>query len=56
MEARYLEKDREIIMQCRSGVRSALAGETAIKLGYTNVSTLAGGITEMKNQGWEISK
>ena len=37
-------KDSDIVMQCRSGRRSAIAGETLMKAGFTKVHNLTGGI------------
>lgn len=46
--AKYLpKKDAQIIVYCRSGGRSALATKSLQDLGYSNVKSLAGGIT-----GW----
>ncbi|GGR82722.1 hypothetical protein GCM10008960_07190 [Deinococcus sedimenti] len=44
-EARYAElpKDRELVMICRSGARSARAGEFLKAQGYDSVVNLAGG-------------
>ncbi len=44
-EARYAElpRDRELVMICRSGARSARAGRYLLENGYTNVVNLAGG-------------
>jgi len=36
-------KDEEIIVYCKKGERGALAAETLVKLGYTNVKNLIGG-------------
>lgn len=40
-----LPKDREIVLICRSGGRSARAGEFLLKQGYDKVTNLAGGTT-----------
>ncbi len=44
-EARYAElpKDRPLVMICRSGARSARAGEYLLTNGYGDVTNLAGG-------------
>lgn len=44
IEADKIEKDKPVIMQCRSGARSAAALMQLEKLGYTNVFNLKGGI------------
>jgi sulfur-carrier protein adenylyltransferase/sulfurtransferase len=43
--------DQEIVVSCASGARSLLAGETLRQMGYTNVSSLAGGFTRWKQSG-----
>ena len=35
--------DRPIVLYCGGGYRSALAGDTLQKMGYTNVTSMAGG-------------
>jgi len=35
--------DRELVLYCGGGYRSALAADTLQKMGYTNVKSLAGG-------------
>lgn len=44
-EARHAElpKDRPLVMICRSGARSARAGEYLLAQGYGDVANLAGG-------------
>jgi len=47
-------KDTEIVVYCSIGVRSEDIGEKLMKLGYTNVSNLYGGIFEWKNKGFPV--
>lgn len=44
IEASKISKDKPVIMQCRSGARSAAAVAQLEQLGYTNVYNLTGGI------------
>ncbi len=44
IEADKIVKEKPVIMQCRSGARSAAALLQLEKLGYTNVFNLKGGI------------
>ena len=45
IEAEKISKDRPVIVQCRSGARSAAAiGQLEQKLSYTNLYNLKGGI------------
>lgn len=44
IEASKISKDKPVIMQCRSGARSAAAAMQLEQLGYTNVYNLKGGI------------
>ncbi len=44
IEADKIAKDKPVIMQCRSGARSASALMQLEKLGYNNVYNLKGGI------------
>ncbi|CAN5701581.1 rhodanese-like domain-containing protein [soil metagenome] len=39
----FPEKDRELILYCGGGYRSALAADMLQKMGYTNVFSMAGG-------------
>ncbi len=42
----------EIIMYCGGGFRSILSADMAQKMGYTKVSSLAGGYKAMVDAGW----
>lgn len=44
-------KDSPIIMQCRSGKRSNVAGKQLIEAGFKNVLNLEGGILAWNKQG-----
>jgi rhodanese-related sulfurtransferase len=46
-----LQPSGQVIVYCRSGARSALAGVTLTELGYTHVANLVGGITAWKEAG-----
>jgi adenylyltransferase/sulfurtransferase len=41
---RELERDADIVVHCKSGIRSAKAVESLAKAGFQNVKNLAGGI------------
>ena len=45
-------KDQEIVVYCRSGNRSKPGAETLVNAGYTNVSSMAGGVKEWKAAGY----
>jgi molybdopterin/thiamine biosynthesis adenylyltransferase/rhodanese-related sulfurtransferase len=49
------DRDAHVILYCASGNRSAYAARTlAEDLGYTNVSSMTGGITLWKDRGYEV--
>lgn len=52
------DHDREIIVYCAGGTRSALAARSLGELGYGKVSSLIGGFTGWKNKGlpWVVEK
>ena len=50
----FPELDTPIIVYCSIGVRSEDIGEKLVKLGYTNVKNLYGGIFKWKNQGYPV--
>ncbi len=49
-------RDREIIVYCAGGIRSALATRSLEELGYKNVASMTGGFTGWKNKGlpWSV--
>ena len=54
IETRFPERDRELILYCGGGFRSALAADAAQKMGYRNVFSLAGGYKAMVAAGWKM--
>lgn len=44
-------QNTKIMLYCRSGGRSALAAHTLLRLGYTNVLSLEGGVENWIKQG-----
>ncbi len=53
MEA-AIPRDRKVVIYCSSGNRSALATETLLLLGYTDVASLAGGFRGWAEAGGDI--
>ena len=51
IETHFSDSDTELILYCGGGYRSALAAESLMKMGYTNVQSMDGGI-----QGWRHAK
>jgi rhodanese-related sulfurtransferase len=54
LERRHPDPDTEIIMYCGGGFRSVLTCDAAQKMGYKNVSSLAGGYRAMVKAGWPM--
>jgi rhodanese-related sulfurtransferase len=50
------EKDTEIVLYCGGGFRSVLAAESLAKLGYKNVTSMAGGFRGWVEEGMPVSK
>jgi molybdopterin/thiamine biosynthesis adenylyltransferase/rhodanese-related sulfurtransferase len=48
---RVSDRSAEIVLYCAVGERSALAAESIERLGYTNVSSMAGGVERWKREG-----
>ena len=48
------DKNAKIVLYCRSGRMSAIAAKELVKLGYTNIWNLKGGMLEWERAGFEI--
>ena len=48
------ERSREIVVYCAVGARSAFAAKSLEELGYEQVSSLAGGFTDWKRNGFDV--
>jgi rhodanese-related sulfurtransferase len=54
IESRVPQKSTPIVVYCRGGGRSAVAADVLGKIGYTNVSSLAGGLTGYQAAGLPV--
>src|SRR3954454_1085119 len=52
VEALIPDRSREIVVYCAAGARSAFAAKSLTDLGYTNVSSMIGGFTDWKRNGY----
>lgn len=50
------DREREIIVYCAGGTRSALGARSLTELGYTQVSSMAGGFRSWKNAGYPFER
>jgi sulfur-carrier protein adenylyltransferase/sulfurtransferase len=50
------DRERRIVVYCAGGSRSAFAAKTLGELGYTDVTSLAGGFTDWKRNGFPIQQ
>ena len=48
------DRSREIVVYCAVGARSAFAAKSLEELGYEHVSSLAGGFTDWKRNGFDV--
>lgn len=56
IEQEYPNTDKEIVLYCGGGYRSALAADNLQKMGYRNVKSLAGGFRSWIEAGYPIEK
>ncbi len=56
IESAIPDKQAEIVLYCGGGYRSALAAENLMKMGYTNVTSMDGGIRAWREAGYPIEK
>lgn len=50
------DREREIVVYCAGGTRSALAARSLAEMGYTNVSSMIGGFRAWKNAGLRFDR
>ncbi len=48
-------KDRQVVVVCRTGVRSAQGRDILLKAGYTKVTSMTGGMNQWQAQGLPIA-
>jgi rhodanese-related sulfurtransferase len=56
VEAKVPDKKTKLVLYCGSGARSALAADSLMKMGYSNVFSLAGGINGYQAAGLPVEK
>ncbi len=49
------DKDAEVVVYCAGGVRSAFSAKMMKELGYTNVTSMAGGFSRWKDLGFDFT-
>ena len=49
-----IDMEKEIVLFCAGGLRSALATKSLKDMGYKNVSHIDGGFSSMKNNGFDV--
>ena len=54
IEEKVPDRSQELVLQCAGGTRSALAAKALQELGYTRVSSMAGGFGKWKEAGLPI--
>jgi rhodanese-related sulfurtransferase len=56
LEMKIPDLNAEIVMYCGGGYRSALSCDAAQKMGYRNVTSLAGGYKALVAAHWPVTK
>jgi rhodanese-related sulfurtransferase len=56
VEAKYPDLNTELVLYCGGGFRSALAADNLQKMGYTNVISMDGGISDWRQKGYPLEK
>ena len=54
IESLIPDNSTEIVLYCGGGFRSALAAESLQRMGYTNVTSMAGGIQAWREGGYPL--
>ena len=53
---KYPALDTELVLYCGGGFRSALAADNLQKMGYTNVTSMDGGMREWREKAYPLEK
>ena len=48
--------NKEIVLFCAGGLRSALATKSLKDMGFEKISHIDGGFSQMKNSGFKVEK
>jgi rhodanese-related sulfurtransferase len=48
-------KDRQVVVVCRTGIRSAQGRDILLKAGFTKISSMTGGMNQWQAQGLPIA-
>lgn len=56
VEAKYPDRNTELVLYCGGGFRSALSADNLKKMGYVNVISMDGGMREWRQQGLPESR
>ena len=52
--SKNIDRNKEIVLFCAGGLRSALAAKTLKEMGFNNVSHIDGGFASMQTDGFKI--
>lgn len=56
IESRIPQRATPLVLYCRAGARSAVAADVLLKMGYTEVWSLAGGLTAFEAAGMAVDR